>query len=66
MNLMISTLNLQNYCRKRGELSPVWIARCEVQARGEYGQKKKWEMRKENVEQILKIFLSNVLNESNP
>lgn len=53
---MISTLNLQNDCRKTSELSPVWIALCEVQAKGEYGQKKKWEMRRENVKQILKII----------
>lgn len=35
---------------------PFWIALCEVQNRGEYGPKKKWEMQKENVEQILKII----------
>jgi len=47
---------LQEERQDYSNLSPFWIALCEVQARGEYGQKKKWEMGKENVEQILKII----------
>lgn len=47
---------LQEESQGHSNLFPFWTALCEVQARGEEGQKETWEMGKVNYEQILKMI----------